>query len=213
MIDLFQARLPGPIAFEELATQAQVAMSVLWIVLGAIVFVFGLARGTSSSARPASPCWRSPRLKVFVFDLASLDVAYRVLSLIALGTFLLLTAWVYARLTPASARGGARRLKSRGWNGHRSVGGRGPFPVSSAVDAQDRPDPDSDHRPARPHRRFRPRPDRARLARTPAVVRSRRSSGSTSRAASGSNTRRSRSATRSRASRISRSSGRSSRTG
>ena len=36
--------------------------------------------------------------KVFIFDLASLDVAYRVLSLVALGTFLLVAAWVYARL-------------------------------------------------------------------------------------------------------------------
>ena len=114
------AGIPGPIAFEELATQAQVAMSVLWIVLGAIVFVFGLARGTLSSARPASPCSALASAKVFVFDLASLDVAYRVLSLMALGTFLLLHRLGLRAATPASARGGARRLKIAGMgNGHR----------------------------------------------------------------------------------------------
>jgi uncharacterized membrane protein len=42
-------------------------------------------------------------LKVFAFDLASLDVAYRVLSLVALGTFLLITSWVWTRLRPPSA--------------------------------------------------------------------------------------------------------------
>jgi uncharacterized membrane protein len=100
VVDLFQARIPGPIAFEELATQAQVAMSVLWIVLGTIVFVFGLARHHLVVRQAGLGLLAIASLKVFVFDLASLDVAYRVLSLVALGTFLLLTAWVYARLRP-----------------------------------------------------------------------------------------------------------------
>ncbi len=100
-MDLFQARIPGPIAFEEVATQAQVAMSVLWIVLGAIVFMFGLGRRHLVVRQAGLALLGLASLKVFVFDLASLDVAYRVLSLVALGTFLLITAWVYARLRPA----------------------------------------------------------------------------------------------------------------
>jgi uncharacterized membrane protein YhaH (DUF805 family) len=100
VVDLFQGRIPGPIAFEELATQAQVAMSVLWIVLGTIVFVFGLARHHLVVRQAGLALLGVASLKVFVFDLASLDVAYRVLSLVALGTFLLITAWVYARLRP-----------------------------------------------------------------------------------------------------------------
>ena len=104
VVDLFQARIPGPVAFEEVATQAQVAMSVLWIVLGAAVFVFGLARGHLVVRQAGLALLALASLKVFVFDLASLDVAYRVLSLVALGTFLLLTAWVYARLRPPTTK-------------------------------------------------------------------------------------------------------------
>jgi len=104
VVDLFQARIPGPIAFEEVATQAQVAMSVLWIVLGAAVFVFGLARRHLVVRQAGLALLGLASLKVFVFDLASLDVAYRVLSLVALGTFLLITAWVYARLRPPTTR-------------------------------------------------------------------------------------------------------------
>jgi uncharacterized membrane protein len=104
LVDLFQARIPGPVAFEEVATQAQVAMSVLWIVLGAVVFVFGLARGHLVVRQAGLALLALASLKVFVFDLASLDVAYRVLSLVALGTFLLITAWVYARLRPPTTK-------------------------------------------------------------------------------------------------------------
>ncbi|HEX2756615.1 MAG TPA: DUF2339 domain-containing protein [Candidatus Limnocylindrales bacterium] len=100
VIDLFQPRTGGAIQFEELARQAQVVMSVLWIVLGAAVFVYGLARGHLVVRQAGLGLLALASLKVFVFDLASLDVAYRVLSLVALGTFLLLTAWVYARLRP-----------------------------------------------------------------------------------------------------------------
>jgi uncharacterized membrane protein len=104
VVDLFQARIPGPVAFEELATQAQVAMSVLWIVLGALVFMFGLAREHLVVRQAGLALLGVASLKVFVFDLASLDVAYRVLSLVALGTFLLITAWVYARLRPPTTK-------------------------------------------------------------------------------------------------------------
>jgi uncharacterized membrane protein len=104
VVDLFQARIPGPVAFEEVATQAQVAMSVLWIVLGAAIFVFGLARRHLLVRQAGLALLAVASLKVFVFDLASLDVAYRVLSLVALGTILLLSAWVYARLRPATTK-------------------------------------------------------------------------------------------------------------
>jgi uncharacterized membrane protein len=103
VVDLFQTRIPGSVAFEEVATQAQVAMSVLWIVLGAGVFVFGLASRHLLVRQAGLALLAVASLKVFAFDLASLDVAYRVLSLVALGTILLLSAWVYARLRPPPA--------------------------------------------------------------------------------------------------------------
>ena len=44
VVDLFQARLGGSVGEEELAKQAQVALSVLWAVLGASAFTIGLVR-------------------------------------------------------------------------------------------------------------------------------------------------------------------------
>ena len=58
VVDLFQARLGGSVGEEELAKQAQVALSVLWAVLGASAFTIG-ARPPhlTGLARPASRCW------------------------------------------------------------------------------------------------------------------------------------------------------------
>jgi len=46
--------------------------------------------------------------KVFIVDLASLDVAYPVLSLVAPGVLLLVSAVVYARRQQRDARSGSR---------------------------------------------------------------------------------------------------------
>jgi uncharacterized membrane protein len=100
VVDAFQARVGGPVTLEELAFQAQVALSLLWIVLGTVVFVFGLARRRLLVRQAGLALLALASLKVFLVDLSSLDVAYRVLSLFALGTLLLLTAWAYARLRP-----------------------------------------------------------------------------------------------------------------
>ena len=48
--------------------------------------------------------------KVFIVDLAALDVAYRVLSLVGLGVLLLVSALVYARLAAARGAGRSRDL-------------------------------------------------------------------------------------------------------
>jgi uncharacterized membrane protein len=100
IVDAFQARVGGPVTLEEVAFQAQVALSLLWIVLGTVVFVFGLARRRLLVRQAGLALLALASLKVFLVDLSSLDVAYRVLSLFALGTLLLLTAWAYARLKP-----------------------------------------------------------------------------------------------------------------
>jgi uncharacterized membrane protein len=41
-------------------------------------------------------------MKVFIFDLASLDIAYRVVTLLVLGVLLIAIAWIWTRLKPAS---------------------------------------------------------------------------------------------------------------
>jgi uncharacterized membrane protein len=99
-VDLFQAQLGGTIALEELQKQAQVALSVLWALLGVSGFVLGLARRISHARLSGLALLGIVTVKVFVVDLAALDVAYRVLSFVALGSLLLGAAYLSTRLQP-----------------------------------------------------------------------------------------------------------------
>ena len=93
----------GSIATDELRTQGQVALSVLWAILGLGSFVVGL-RGRSDDLRHGGLALLAlATAKVFLFDLSALDVAYRVISLVALGMLLLAGAWLFQRLEPRSA--------------------------------------------------------------------------------------------------------------
>jgi uncharacterized membrane protein len=105
-VDLFQVRLGGPIALEELQKQAQVALSVVWAVIGVGAMVFGLARRWTPARIFGLGLLGLVTLKVFIVDLAALDVAYRVLSFVALGVLLLGAAYLYSRFQPASASRG-----------------------------------------------------------------------------------------------------------
>jgi uncharacterized membrane protein len=91
----------GP-AFQETAKQAQVALSVLWTILGGLAFTGGLMARAPQLRRLGLGLFVLATLKVFVVDLGSLDVSYRVLSLVALGVLLLLSAYLYQRLRPPS---------------------------------------------------------------------------------------------------------------
>ena len=101
-VDLFQIRLGGPIALEELQKQAQVALSVVWAIIGVVAMVFGLARQLTPARIFGLALLGLVTLKVFIVDLAALDVAYRVLSFGALGVLLLGAAYLYSRFQPAS---------------------------------------------------------------------------------------------------------------
>jgi uncharacterized membrane protein len=99
-VDLFQAQLGGSILLEELQKQAQVALSVLWAVLGVGGFLIGLARRMSVARLSGLGLLGIVTVKVFVVDLAALDVAYRVLSFVALGLLLLGAAYLSTRFGP-----------------------------------------------------------------------------------------------------------------
>ena len=97
VVDHFQVQV-GARPLEELQKEAQVGLSALWSVLGAAGFATGLL-----ARRPPVRLFGLGLLglataKVFLVDLAALDVAYRVLSLGALGVLLLISAAVYARM-------------------------------------------------------------------------------------------------------------------
>ncbi len=98
VVGVVATQVGGAIGTEELQTQGQVALSVLWAVLGLAAFVAGLRLENPDLRHGGLALLALATAKVFLFDLAALDVAYRVISLIALGLLLLTSAWVWQRL-------------------------------------------------------------------------------------------------------------------
>lgn len=98
LVDLFQVRVGGSTLLEELQKQAQVALSILWAVLGTATFVIGIARWRQLVRESGLALLAIATIKVFLFDLSYLDVAYRVVSLMGLGLLLLAGAYVYQSL-------------------------------------------------------------------------------------------------------------------
>jgi uncharacterized membrane protein len=96
-IDLFQGRVGSSTPSEEIATQAQVVLSIVWVLIGAGAFALGLMRRISLARMFGLGLLSLATCKVFLFDLASLEVAYRVLSFIGLGGVLLASSFVAAR--------------------------------------------------------------------------------------------------------------------
>ncbi len=107
-VDIFQVRVGGNTSLDSLQKQAQVALSILWAVLGVTAFVTGILRGRQLSGAPLRAGGLAlltlSTAKVFIYDMASLDASYRVLSFIGLGILLLASSYVYQRLTPGRGR-------------------------------------------------------------------------------------------------------------
>lgn len=97
VVDAFQRRVGGPTPLEELQKQAQVALSILWGTLGVATFVFGLARRSAAVRSFALALLSVTTVKVYLYDLAALDAAYRVLSFVGLGILLLVSSYLYQR--------------------------------------------------------------------------------------------------------------------
>jgi hypothetical protein len=103
LVDEFQRRVVlGTTPLADLQEQAQAGLSILWATLGGIAFVAGVVRGVLAARVFGLVLLAITTVKVFLYDLASLDAAYRVLSFIGLGILLLLSAYVYQRLMPGS---------------------------------------------------------------------------------------------------------------
>jgi uncharacterized membrane protein len=99
-VDIVGARVGGAIATDELRTQGHVVLSVLWAILGVGAFMYGLRSGRSELRQGGLLLLAVATSKVFLFDLAALDVAYRVISFIVLGLLLLVSAWLWQRAQP-----------------------------------------------------------------------------------------------------------------
>lgn len=99
-VDIVGARVGGQVSLDELRTQGQVVLSVLWAVLGVGTFMYGIRSNARDARQGGLVLLAVATTKVFLFDLAALDVAYRVISLIALGLLLLASAWLWQRAQP-----------------------------------------------------------------------------------------------------------------
>ncbi len=97
VVDHFQVQVAAR-PLEELQKEAQVGLSALWSALGAAGFAAGLLAHRPPVRLFGLGLLGLATAKVFLVDLASLDVVYRVLSLVALGVLLLISAAVYARM-------------------------------------------------------------------------------------------------------------------
>ncbi len=100
VVDEFQRRVDGATPLEELQKQAQVALSILWGVLGVVAFVLGIARRRVAIRSFGLALLALTTAKVYLYDLASLDAAYRVLSFVGLGILLLISSYLYQRFAP-----------------------------------------------------------------------------------------------------------------
>ena len=100
VVDVVAMQAGGSVSIEELRTRGQVALSVLWAVLGVVAFVAGLQRHRPELRHAGLALLGLATLKVFLFDLSALDVAYRVISLIVLGLVLLASAGLWQRSQP-----------------------------------------------------------------------------------------------------------------
>lgn len=112
VVDVFQGQV-GTRPLEDLQREAQLALSLLWSVLGGLIFGLGLRTERRAIRRTGLALLGLATAKVFLVDLAALDVAYRVLSLVGLGVLLLVSAIVYARQQQRETRGAHHGLMPR----------------------------------------------------------------------------------------------------
>jgi uncharacterized membrane protein len=75
-----------------------VLLSAFWSVTGLAALVYGLLRDERRFRLGGLALLGIAIVKVFLYDLASLDEIYRVLSFIALGLLLLASAFAYQRI-------------------------------------------------------------------------------------------------------------------
>ena len=91
-------------AIRDLRLAQQLSLSVLWALYGAALLVVGLARRNRLLRLMALTLLGLTTLKVFLFDLSSLDKVYRIISFIVLGAILLAVSFLYQQRQQRAAR-------------------------------------------------------------------------------------------------------------
>ena len=81
----------------DLRLAQQLSLSVIWTIYGGVMLVFGLMRRNQLLRVMSLALLGVTTLKVFFWDLASLDRIYRIISFILLGAILLAVSYIYQR--------------------------------------------------------------------------------------------------------------------
>lgn len=76
---------------------AQMAISLVWTLFGAMMLVVGVVRSVQSARLSALGLLGVTALKVFLYDLSFLDTPMRILSFGGLGLTLIVISWLYSR--------------------------------------------------------------------------------------------------------------------
>lgn len=97
VVDHFQSRVGEGSSLGSLQKQAQVGLSILWAVLGGATFVAGVLRFGLPIRVSGLVLLGLATVKVFLWDMSTLDASYRVLSFIGLGVLLLASSLLYQR--------------------------------------------------------------------------------------------------------------------
>jgi uncharacterized membrane protein len=96
---VFDARQVSRSASADMHFAREMMLSITWAVYATILAIVGLVRKYPPIRYFAMTVFAITIVKVFAIDLAELDRIYRVLSIIGLGVTLLLTSYLYQKLS------------------------------------------------------------------------------------------------------------------
>ena len=102
-VDLFG----GPKGFDNLANEAQFGLSAIWTIYAAVLFALGMSRHQALLRWLGLILFGCTIFKVFVVDLAALNVMYRILSFLILGVVLVAVSTWYQRTMVRQKAAGA----------------------------------------------------------------------------------------------------------
>jgi len=103
-VDLFG----GPKGFDNLANEAQFGLSAIWTIYAAVLFALGMSRHQALLRWLGLALFGCTIFKVFVVDLAALNVMYRILSFLILGVVLVAVSMWYQRTMVRQKAAGAQ---------------------------------------------------------------------------------------------------------
>ena len=98
VVDAVEWLAASSVSYADLWYIGQVALSVCWATLGLGTLLAGLALRSLPVRVFGLALLGMATAKVFLVDMASLDIVFRVLSFLGLGLLLIGTGWVYLRL-------------------------------------------------------------------------------------------------------------------